>query len=145
MLQFLKSSFLYALLPRKKIMLDYICMGSVQLQGTLKRWKIQNSKFLFHSGIRTIAKNAPQLTSPPPYPHSWISIIVSDWLDFYHIICQLQYSVFPQHCFSFNSARVIFFFGVQLSGFIHLSHVTTAIRGLFDKYVDNRDKSKTRL
>ena len=29
--------------------------------------------------------------------------------------------------FSFKSARVISLFGVQLSGFIHLSHVKTAI------------------
>ena len=36
-------------------------------------------------------------------------------------------SVFPQHCFSFKSARVISLSGVQLSGFIHLSHVKTAI------------------
>ena len=40
---------------------------------------------------------------------------------------KLGYSVFPLHCFSFKSARVISLFGVQLSGFIHLSHVKTAI------------------
>ena len=34
-----------------------------------------------------------------------------------------SYSVFPRHCFSFKSARVISLSGVQLSGFIHLSHV----------------------
>ena len=40
----------------------------------------------------------------------------------------IQYnSVFPRHCFSFKSARVISLSGVQLSGFIHLSHVKTAI------------------
>ena len=38
------------------------------------------------------------------------------------LICS-AYSVFPQHCFSFKSAGVISLFGVQLSGFIHLSHV----------------------
>ena len=36
-------------------------------------------------------------------------------------------SVFPRHCFPFKSARVISLSGVQLSGFIHLSHVKTAI------------------
>ena len=41
----------------------------------------------------------------------------------------LSYSVFPRHCFSFKSARAISLSGVQLSGFIHLSHVKT---GTFD-------------
>ena len=36
-------------------------------------------------------------------------------------------SVFPRHCFSFKSARVISLSGVQLSWFIHLFHVKTAI------------------
>ena len=36
-------------------------------------------------------------------------------------------SVFPCHCFSFKSARVISLYGVQLLGFIHLSHVKIAI------------------
>ena len=38
-----------------------------------------------------------------------------------------MYSVMPRHCFSIKSARVISLSGVQLSGFIHLSHVKTAI------------------
>ena len=37
------------------------------------------------------------------------------------------YSVFSRQWFSFKSARVIFLSGVQLSGFIHLCHVKTAI------------------
>ena len=40
---------------------------------------------------------------------------------------QCGYSVFPWHCFSFKLARVISLSGVQLSEFIHLSHVKTAI------------------
>ena len=40
-------------------------------------------------------------------------------------------SVFPQHCFSFKSARVISLSGVHLSGFIHLSHAKTAIFDIF--------------
>ena len=35
--------------------------------------------------------------------------------------------MFPRHCFSYKSAWVIYLSGVQLSGFIHLSHVKTAI------------------
>ena len=36
-----------------------------------------------------------------------------------------QYSVFPRHCFSFRSARVISLFGVQLLGFIQLLFLTS--------------------
>ena len=43
------------------------------------------------------------------------------------MVTAAEYSVFPWHCFSFKSARVIYLFGVQLSGLIHLSHVKTAI------------------
>ena len=42
-------------------------------------------------------------------------------------MCIKRYSVFPQHCFFFKSARVISLSGVQLSGFIHHSHVKTAM------------------
>ena len=37
------------------------------------------------------------------------------------------YSVFPRHCFSFKSAKVISLFGVQLSEFIHLSRVKITV------------------
>ena len=43
------------------------------------------------------------------------------------MVTAAEYSVFPWHCFSFKSARVISLFGVQLSGLIHFSHVKTAI------------------
>ena len=51
-------------------------------------------------------------------------------LAFDSYFCQSVNSVFPRHCFSSKSARVISLFGVQLSGFIHLSHVKTAILGI---------------
>ena len=40
-------------------------------------------------------------------------------------------TVFPCHCFSFISARVISLSVVQLLGFIHLSHVKIAILDIF--------------
>ena len=46
---------------------------------------------------------------------------------FVRLCSSVSHSVFPRHCFSFISARVISLFGAQLSGFIHLSRVKITV------------------